>query len=535
MKFGTFSLADAEGVILAHGIKHAGGVFKKGRVLSTADIALLAAAGRENVTGVQLDSNDVPEDIAARQVARAACGSGARSQEAFTGRANLHAIVDGIVTIDEMRVREINHLHESLTLATLSNFSVVRQKQMVATLKVIPFAVPRDVLNKAISIIGDKPLVNVAAFQDKKAGLVITRLPQTKPSIIEKSELSIRDRLKAIGATLANVVTCEHDEQSVSAAITMQAQSGCDPILLFGASAIVDRSDVLPAALIQAGGEVNHLGMPVDPGNLLMLGKIGDATVIGVPSCARSPKINGFDWVLERVVAGVPVSRENIMDMGAGGLLAEIGTRPQPRELNSPRAPRIAAIVLAAGKSTRMGSNKMLADFRGNPMVRATVANILASSVDEVVVVTGHEKEAVEAALANLHVRFAHNPDFAAGLATSLAAGIKAIAGRADSALICLADMPLVDARIIDRLVAAYNPTENRNIIAPTYKGERGNPVLWSAQYFPQLMALSGDKGARNLIEECKSEAVEVEAESDAVLRDADTVEMLSTMQADNC
>jgi molybdenum cofactor cytidylyltransferase len=531
MQYGSFSLADAKGVILAHGIKFADGVFKKGRVLSAEDISLLAAAGNETVAGVKLDDSDVPEDIAARKVALAACGIGARAQEAFTGRANLHASVHGVVMVDEARVRSVNHLHESLTIATLSNHSVVRQKQMVATIKVIPFAVPRDVLDQALAIISGKPLVHVATFRNKRAGLVITRLPQTKPSIIEKSESSIRDRLNAIGATLAKVTVCEHDQNAVSAALVEQSRAGCDPILLFGASAIVDRSDVLPAGLVAAGGEVLHLGMPVDPGNLLMLGRMTNAVVIGVPSCARSPKVNGFDWVLERVVAGVPVSREDIMDMGAGGLLAEIGSRPQPRELSSPSAPRIAAIILAAGKSARMGSNKMLADYRGSPMVRATVANVLASSVDEVVVVTGHEKENVVAALTNLNVRFVHNPDFAQGLATSLGAGIKAIAGQADAAVICLADMPLVDASIIDRLIAAYNPTENRNIIAPTYRGKMGNPVLWGAEHFPHLTSLSGDKGARHLIEEFKSEAVEVEADTDAVLRDADTAEMLLEMQ----
>ncbi len=530
MKFGSFPLSEALGVILAHGVRHDGGVFKKGRVLSGADIAILIAAGKENVTGAKLESGDVPEDQAARRVALAVCGKGVRAQEAFTGRANLHSTLQGLVIVDEARVKAINHLNESLTIATLANFSVVQKKQMVATIKVIPFAVPQVVMEKAIAIIGNRPLVHVAEFVNKKAGLVITKLPQTKPSIIAKSESSVRDRLAAIGATLGNVIVCEHDEAAVSAAVKTQAHTGCDPILLFGASAIVDRSDVLPASLVQAGGNVVHLGMPVDPGNLLMLGGIGDVTVIGVPSCARSPKVNGFDWVLERIVADVPVTREDIMDMGAGGLLAEIRTRPQPRELSSLTAPKISAIVLAAGKSTRMGANKMLADFKGSAMVRATVTNILASTVDDVVIVTGHEREKVETALAGLKVRFVYNTNFASGLATSLATGVQAVIDRADAAVVCLADMPLVDARTIDRLIAAYCPTENRNIIVPVYKGQIGNPVLWGASYFAHLTALEGDRGARSLIDEFKSEAVEVEAGTDAVLRDADTKEMLTDL-----
>ena len=135
------------------------------------------------------------------------------------------------------------------------------------------------------------------------------RLPQTKPSLIAKSEDAMRERIAALDGTLAQVLVVDHAIDKVSAAIRELMGNGVDPVLVFGASAIVDRGDVMPAALVSAGGEVLHLGMPVDPGNLMMLGRLGDVPVIGVPSCARSPKLNGFDWVLARVMADVPVTR----------------------------------------------------------------------------------------------------------------------------------------------------------------------------------------------------------------------------------
>jgi molybdenum cofactor cytidylyltransferase len=533
MKFGAVNPDNAVGAILAHGVMIADGMFKKGRVLSRADVEAIQAAGHETVVVAQLGADDVPEDIAAYRIAVAACGAGVKPQQAFTGRANLYSSAHGLVVIDQTRVNALNHLHESLTLATLVSYMIAQDKQMVATIKVIPFAVPLKVLENALAIIGDQPLIKIAAFQKKRAGLVVTRLPQTKPSLITKSEVAIRDRLVALNSELTDISVCNHNQNDVQIAVASLHEKGCNPILVFGASAIVDRADVIPAGVVAAGGTVMHLGMPVDPGNLMMLGRIGDTDVVGVPSCARSPKENGFDWVLQRLVAGLRVTPSDIMDMGTGGLLAEIALRPTPREPKTkPRSShRVVAIVLAAGKSTRMGLNKMLADFKGVPMVRATVSRVLQSSVDDVVVVTGHEQVGVEAALAGLNVRFIHNPYFADGLSTSLRQGLKAAAENAHAVVVCLADMPLIEPGVIDRLIAAFNPTENRTIVVPTHKGQFGNPVLWGKTHFMALMALEGDRGARAMIDQFKTDAMEIDVGTDAVLRDADTPDALAKLQ----
>ena len=169
--------------------------------------------------------------------------------------------------------------------------------------------------------------------------------------------------------------------------------------------------------------------MPVDPGNLMLIGTARGQPLIGAPGCARSPKENGFDWVLMRLLAGLPVSRSDITGMGVGGLLMEIVTRPQPRdEPVKADGRRIAAIILAAGRSTRMGGpNKLLAEIGGRPLVRIAVEEALASSAQPVIVVTGHQREKVEAALEGLKVQRVHNPDFAEGLSTSLKAGLAAV------------------------------------------------------------------------------------------------------------
>jgi molybdenum cofactor cytidylyltransferase len=522
MKFGAQPLSDAEGAVLAHAVKHSQGLFKKGRVLSSGDITLLQQSGIAEVVVAQLTSDEIPEDEAARALAVAAAGMGTIAQQAFTGRANVHSLGHGLVVVDRQRVNAINHLHESITIATLPAHSVVESRQMLATIKIIPFATPRQKLENALAIIGDQPLVHVCAFQRQHISLIISTLPSTKATLVEKTERAIATRLAALGLTLTETHVVPHQAAAISSAIAAAGHAGSDSILVFGAAAIVDRGDVIPQALLQAGGEVQHLGMPVDPGNLLMLGRLGDVPVLGVPSCARSPKTNGFDWVLERIMAGIAILPEDLMDMGVGGLLAEIPSRPSPREGQAPRSALVTAVVLAAGLGRRMGQNKMLADYGGVPLLLAALKNILAASVDEVVVVTGHEAKMVASAISDLNVRIVHNPDYATGMASSLRVGVEA-AQHADAIVVCLGDMPSVAAATIDRMIAAFNPTEHRSIVVPTFQGQFGNPVLWGAEHFKRLTTLEGDKGARQLIAALKDEATEIAVADDGVLRDVDT------------
>lgn len=164
-------------------------------------------------------------------------------------------------------------------------------------------------------------------------------------------------------------------------------------------------------------------------------------------------------------------------------------------------APEITALVLAAGQSRRMdGAHKLLATAKGQPIIRHTVENILASRADHVGVVTGYDNKRVEAALHGLPVSFVYNPDYAIGLASSLALGITALDSSVDAALICLGDMPRVTPQVMGRLIAAFDPASRCAICAPTHKGVQGNPILWAKQFFPEIKLLSGDQGAKDLL-----------------------------------
>lgn len=538
MFFGSIPLDQAEGAILAHSVSVGTRRYKKGHRLAAGDLALLREAGRSSVIAARLESGDVPEDEAARRVAQAATGANVRRQEPFTGRCNLYASVRGVAVIDHARVDRLNAIHEAVTIATVPPFDLVDPDQMLATVKIIPFAAPAAAVAEAERIVAEGgPLIRVAAFARKRVGLAVTRLPETKRSIIDKTIEVVRARVERCGSELAAALDCAHEEAAVAEAVRKLAAEGADPILVFGASANVDRRDVVPAGIVGAGGEVLHFGMPVDPGNLLLLARLGDRPVIGLPGCARSPKVNGFDWVLERLLADVPVTPVDIARMGAGGLLKEIPTRPQPRdgktpEAKAPRAPRIAAIVLAAGRSTRMGSNKLLEPVGGKPMLAHVVDAALASAARPVVVVTGNQAPAVEAALAGRDVGFAANPDFADGIAGSLRRGLAALPPGIDGAVVCLGDMPDIRGPHIDRLIAAYNPVEGRAICVPTMQGKRGNPVLFGAEFFAEMREVQGDTGAKHLIGAHGDVVCEVAIDDPAVLEDVDTPEALARLRA---
>jgi len=536
MIFERMAVTDAEGAILAHSVRTSAGTFKKGRKISAEDIAVLAEIGIDEVVAARIEAGDIPEDEAATRIATAAQGPGTAFAAAFTGRCNLFAETRGLAVIDPDRLDALNMLDEAVTIASLPPYEPVEPKQMVATVKIIPFAAPEAAVAEAERLAKDGgPLVRVAPFGRKKVGLVMTQLPGTKPSVLDNTVKTVRERLEGIDATLEHETRVDHDEASIAKAVQSRINAGDDLVLVSGASAVVDRRDVVPSGIEAAGGSIEHFGMPVDPGNLLLLGHIdrGAAAVpvLGMPGCARSPKLNGFDWVLQRLAADVPVTRADIMRMGAGGLLKEIASRPQPRDREAApkRAPKIAALVLAAGQSRRMGAaNKLLADIDGMPMVQRIVDAAVASKADRVVVVTGHQADQVRAALDGHNVEFVDNPDFADGLSTSLRRGLSILDETIDGALVCLGDMPQVSAGLLDRLIAAFDPIEGRAICVPVMQGKRGNPVLWGAQFFDQMTGVSGDVGARHLIGEFAEVVCEVEAGDAGVLTDIDTPEALA-------
>jgi molybdenum cofactor cytidylyltransferase len=534
MLFGDVPIEDAVGAILARTLRVGDARLRKGRLLSAEDIAALRKAGFFSVAVARLEPGDVAEDEAAARIAKAAAGQNVQVGAAFNGRANLYSEVLGVSLVNASLTNALNAIDESITVATAAPYSRVAPRQMLATVKIIPFAVPRKAIEQAEALLSGSPLLQVAMFMPYRLALISTSLPGTKAAILDKNRGALEARVTALGSELVFEKRVPHEVAAVAEAIREAHAANMDPILVFGASAITDRRDVIPAAIETAGGTVEHFGMPVDPGNLLLIGKLNGARVVGLPSCARSPKLNGFDFVLWRLLAGLPVGRAEIAAMGVGGLLTEIASRPQPREKQSPapHAPKITAIVLAAGLSSRMGSNKLLADLNGKPLLRHAAEAAANSAADTVIVVVGNEAGQAEAALKGLRANSVRNPNYAKGLSTSLKAGIAAVPEDFDGAIILLGDMPGVSSALIDKMIAAFDPEDGRAICVAARHGRRGNPVLWARRFFSEIMALEGDIGAKHLMAMNDELVCEVEADDDGPLTDIDTPQALAAARA---
>lgn len=532
MIFGPVPVHDAAGAILAHSVVAGGTRLRKGRSLTPEDCALLAQAGVVDVTVARLSAQDVTEDDAATAIGIALEGGNMTRSAAFTGRVNLHASCDGVMMVNADLVNALNAVSPDITLATLNTATRVTARQLLATVKIIPYGVDRADLGRAVAAL-DGPALTLHPFCISSATVILTELPGMKPSLLQKGESAVRQRLAALGVGDVTVVTVPHETCALAEAV--EAAQG-RMVLILTASATSDSHDVGPEAVRLAGGRVERFGMPVDPGNLLFLGQIKDRPVIGLPGCARAPALNGADWVLERIAAELPVTGADIAAMGVGGLLKEIPTRPQARGAPQPIGrPHVSALILAAGASRRMGQgrDKLLEDVEGQPLLARTLAQAQASGADAVYVTLPSDKPDRAQIVDHSEGVSVLVPNAAEGMSASIRAGIAALPDHTDAVLLILADMPEVTGADMAKLIAAFDPTEARDIIrATTQNGTPGHPVIFGRRFFEPLARLTGDRGAREVMMAAQDYIVDVPTTGAAALTDLDTPEAWADWRA---
>lgn len=328
MRFGPVPLWQAEGAILAHSVALPDGRLRKGCTLGPNEIAQLQATGRTEVIAARLDPDDLHEDEAALTIARALVpdpdAAGLDLRPVGTGRVNLHARSAGVLEVLADRVDALNAVDPMITLATAPRWQRLKAGEMAATVKIIAYGVAGTSVTAARAAGADALRLRPAEL--RRVALVETHIDNAKPLGVE----AITHRLVALGASLTTHLHSPHREADLSA--TLASVTEAELILILTASATSDPHDVAPGAVRRAGGTVDRFGMPVDPGNLLFLGSLNGTPVIGLPGCVRSPALNGADWVMERLICGVPVTAQDIARMGVGGLLKEIPQRGRPRE-----------------------------------------------------------------------------------------------------------------------------------------------------------------------------------------------------------
>ncbi len=538
MIFGEFSCEEAAGVTLAHTLNLGEKTLRKGRILTEQDVALLRQAGIASVTGARMEADDLDENAGATAIAALLVGPNTETRRPYTGRCNVHASTRGVLRVDTARIDALNELDEAIAVGTLPDYALARHGQVLATIKIIPFAVSRELVERCRAIAAGEPLLSLAPLAPRRAALIMGELPGMKENVFRGTVTATRNRLEGLGSRLALVLRCRHERGAYEARLREALAAGCDLLLVAGATVTKDRLDTVPAAVTALGGAVDHFGMPVEPGNMLLLAHVKEVPVLVLPGCARSRRSNGLDWVLQRLVAGLPIGRAEIMRMGVGGLIRS-PLEPEDEEEGETESlpglpagtPNVAALVLAAGQSARMGgTNKLLAEVGGVPMLLHAVNAALASKAASVTVVLGFDAERAEALLAGRRVTIVRNPDFAQGMSTSLRAGIAALPAEAEAAVVLLADMPRISAVQVDRVIDAFE-AKRPAIVVPQRDGRRGNPILWPREFFAAMQAVSGDQGARGLLEANAQRIRSVDMDDDAIHADVDTPDTLRALE----
>jgi molybdenum cofactor cytidylyltransferase len=329
MRFGPVPLADAVGAILAHSVSLPSGRMRKGKLLDAADIEVLAGLGLTEVTVARLDAADQHEDEAALDVAKALVrgAAGLELKPVGTGRVNVHAVEAGVIGVDAAKINAVNAVDPMITVATVPEWQRQAVGGMVATVKIIAYGVARADVQRAVAA-GDGAL-RLHLPDMRRAALIQTSVDADDDGA--KGYRETAKRLQRLSVQLAPQKVVAHRVNDLASALA-DAAGHAELLLILTGSATSDAADVGPSAVRAAGGEMEYFGMPVDPGNLLFIGNLRGRPVIGLPGCAKSPALNGADWVIERLICGIPVTGRDIAGMGVGGLLKEIPIRPQPRE-----------------------------------------------------------------------------------------------------------------------------------------------------------------------------------------------------------
>jgi molybdenum cofactor cytidylyltransferase len=334
MKFGKIPVDEACGSILAHKLVDAQGgkLFGKGRILTADDITTLKNHGYESVIAARLENADLHENEAARRIGEAVAGYGVKVSAPGVGRANVVAATRGVLRVNVTALERLNNIDMGITIATKREHTLVRQGELVALVKIIPFGIPAArVMDVETMVKTTSPVLAVDKLHPASAALIVSGPESARAELLDSFTAPVRQRIESLDSTLDAVEYTAHTPDAIAAAVQAQHQAGRNLVLVASISAIIDREDVVPTALELAGGTLTHLGVPVDPGSLLMLGYVEQMPVVGAPGCIKSLKTNVIDWILPRLMAGERLTRADLVAMGHGGLLDDISERPMPR------------------------------------------------------------------------------------------------------------------------------------------------------------------------------------------------------------
>jgi molybdopterin biosynthesis enzyme len=267
-----------------------------------------------------LEESDIDENKAAGRLGQIIAGAGIEASSATTGRVNLIAAGTGLFKVNSDALLMFNE-QPGITLATIPGNTIVQAKTIVGTIKIIPYSVPEAVLETAETIAANQRLVELKPFVVQRAALITTGSQAARDKVVNSFTPSLRARLLDYNVDMLEGPYVSEDEDEISEAIQWALASGAGMILIAGETSIMDTDDITPRAITAIGGKIVHHGVPVEPGNLLLLAYYQDIPIVGAPGCARSKSYNVVDMVLPRLAAGERLTRRDLIALGHGGLL----------------------------------------------------------------------------------------------------------------------------------------------------------------------------------------------------------------------
>ena len=539
MRFGEFPVYDALGVELAYPVTCQGKVFPAGHAMTANDLRLFRQDGIQNVVGCLLTSDDIRPDIACDMILKSLVGDHLRYTHPENGYSEIYADKDGLFVVSPERLFRFNAHDENISTACLAPFMPVYKNQLIASLRLSGPAFPADVVNAAVDkITGQGPLFKIAPYALCRIGYVQTVMHRGDIPVLEEDALNRRFGVYGFG--VVHFETCAHQSEHVEKAVRNAIDAGAEVVLVQSPAAPISRNDVVPSAFKEAAGDIDRLGWPMDPGLSVVIGHKNDVKLIGFAE--KDFETPAMDRLMRFLATRSLPPAEDFPSFAPGSLsierLIQIFT-PDP-EKNSIAGGALdvvvilGIVVLAAGSSRRMiGSNKLLENVQGLPMIERVVQSALLSRAAYVLVVTGYDARFIEQRLANYDVKIVRNPDYSSGVLSSVRLGLSVLPPDVAGAVVLPADMPGFTSAYIDRLIDCFDAKAKRKpVCMPVYDGVRHNPVLWPRDLFKTVKIIPEDAHWMPPLIEHSDYIVEMPVEDDLPLSDINTHGDLSAFLA---
>ena len=498
MEFKNFPLYDALGVITCSKISLGNRFIASGKMLDYSDISALRSAGYSFVSGAKLSSSDVVKSTAITKIASVVAGENTAYYLDDDNRCFIYAEKNGIANINQERINRFNNLGLEVILATAPVFHQAVKGQLLAVISIIPPAITEDVLQQYLqTTFGMGALVSVLAYKPKKVYFIQSSNPKKNEEYEKNILTNITARLDALGVGISYNAHCEHLLEKIENEISKALYSDAEIIIISGAVANYHKEDVLMKALVDAGADIIASYIPSFPSaNIIIADYKKHKQIVVLPEGCDKSDYNAVDLILKKLVAGYPLNKDELFNLGAGGLLAREVWQPIDidkldglvKVAADENSSGIAAIILAAGKGSRIGGdNKLLYEIDDETIVTKVVKAALASKASPVIVVTGFEQEFIADELKDKDVKLVYNSDYASGINTSIRTGLESLNNAVRGAIIIPADMPFITSDHLNRLIDAFDPLNKKALCVSTYKKVKVNPALWARKLFDNV------------------------------------------------